>query len=105
MEKLFPKWTPLRGSYKRFFNNEFSVRYMALKSSSYAFIRKDDVRKHILNKNNIVCAECGTKENLTIDHKFSIYAAAKNTKLISILNTKGNLQVLCKRCNSKKAPI
>lgn len=78
--------------------------YKTLRSSCSSFIKKPQVRKLILKKYNYKCACCGSKKNLQIDHIISVYKAFKSKELISQLNTYQNLQILCRECNSKKAP-
>lgn len=48
----------------------------------------------IANKYNFECVNCGSKENLTIDHIRPISKGGTNEE--------DNLQILCKSCNSKK---
>ena len=43
------------------------------------------------------CKYCGSKENLSIDHKLPIAKGGKNEKK--------NLQCLCKRCNGTKSKL
>lgn len=49
----------------------------------------------IFDRDGNKCLECGSTDNLTIDH---IKPKAKGGK-----NTQDNLQTLCKSCNGKKA--
>lgn len=100
----FPKWKPLRYTIKRFKNNVYEVRYQALKNSSSSFIKRLDVRNYIFKKFNNQCTNCGSIENLTIDHIVSIYRVAKNKLDFEFLNSEENLTVLCKSCNSTKTP-
>jgi 5-methylcytosine-specific restriction endonuclease McrA len=51
--------------------------------------------KNILERHGNKCADCGTTENITIDH---IHPISKNGK-----NNKNNIQPLCRSCNSKKS--
>jgi len=100
----FPKWKPYRYTVKRFKNNVYEVRYQALKNSSSSFIKRLDVRNYIFKKHNNQCINCGSIENLTIDHIVSIYRVAKNKLDFEFLNSEENLTVLCKSCNSAKTP-
>ena len=52
------------------------------------------LKKEILLKYKFTCQDCGTKDNLTIDH---IKPVSKGG-----LNEASNLTVLCKSCNSRK---
>lgn len=100
----FPVWNPRDTTKERINSFDFRLRYIALRNSSGSFIQKKDVRKIILSKYNNRCVECGSEENLQIDHIVSVYMAAKKTEYIKILNTEDNLSVLCRECNSRKAP-
>ena len=51
--------------------------------------------KDILERYGNKCADCGTTENITIDH---IHPISKNGK-----NNKDNIRPLCRSCNSKKS--
>lgn len=54
----------------------------------------EEERKNIFERDNFECLECGSKENLSIDHilPFSLGGTTDPS----------NLQTLCKSCNSKK---
>lgn len=52
------------------------------------------LRAQILKKYNYTCVNCGSKNNLTIDHKLAYSKGGDETP--------DNLQVLCRKCNSKK---
>jgi len=54
----------------------------------------EELREKILKKHNYQCVECGSKENLVLDH---IVPFSKNG-----LSVEENLQVLCKKCNLQK---
>lgn len=43
------------------------------------------------------CAKCGSKENLEVDHVISV------AQDISLANSMGNLQILCKSCHNEKS--
>lgn len=51
--------------------------------------------RDILWKYNYQCANCGTSEDLTIDHIIPISRGGTNTS--------DNVQPLCKSCNSRKS--
>jgi hypothetical protein len=52
------------------------------------------VRAEVLARGGMCCAHCGSTDDLTIDH---VVPVAKGG-----LDDPGNLQVLCRRCNSSK---
>jgi 5-methylcytosine-specific restriction endonuclease McrA len=103
-EKDFPHWSPQRYTWKKFKNPDFKVRYTALRNASSNFTKRQDVREYILNKCNHKCAQCGSNENLQIDHIVSVYQCAIGELPANKLNTSDNLQILCFRCNAGKAP-
>lgn len=72
--------------YKNFLDNE--PRRIAQR-----YINKKEVREFIFNRDK-VCLCCGSIEKLSIDH---IVPIIKNGA-----NDLSNLQLLCKRCNSRK---
>lgn len=52
-------------------------------------------RRNVIKRDGGKCQNCGTKENLTIDHVIPI-SKGGNQK------AKNNMQVLCKKCNGDK---
>ena len=76
-----------------------SVYFRILSEKTYE-IRKKESKKNnkkaleILLQTTDCCANCGTKTNLTLDHKIPLKHGGENTI--------DNYQVLCKSCNSKK---
>ena len=100
----FPCWNPRFRTTLNFRNDNFLVRYMALRNSSYGFIKKLDVRMAVFNHYNHKCYICGSSENLQIDHIVSIYKYAKDRLPYITLNSIENLAAICRSCNSKKAP-
>jgi 5-methylcytosine-specific restriction endonuclease McrA len=51
--------------------------------------------KKIFQRDKFICQYCGSKEKLTIDHIFPLSKGGNNDDK--------NLQVLCLKCNQKKA--
>ena len=100
----FPKWKPQIATERKFGRADFRVRYTALRNSSSAFIKREDVRRYIFSKYGHRCYLCGSTNNLQIDHIVSVYAAAKDSRLINVLNTENNLRPICATCNSSKRP-
>lgn len=57
---------------------------------------KPEVRTRIFTRDNYRCLQCGSTENLTIDHIVSVYSGGTDED--------NNLQTLCNPCNAGKAP-
>lgn len=102
--EYFPKWNPNWVTKTRIASKEQSKRYRALLGSSSAFVNKKKVREYIFKRDNYKCVFCGSKESLTVDHIISVYRVSKYPELIKILNTEGNLQTACNKCNAGKNP-
>jgi len=100
----FPLWNPQRLTWQRMNSLDPKVRVKALRNSSTGFIHRKDVREAILKKCNYQCVRCQSKENLEIDHIIAVAIAAHHTFLLKVVNTKDNLQILCKVCNGAKSP-
>lgn len=104
----FPKWRPsfktriLLDEGKGLFYGKKSRFYKALRNSSTGFINRPTVRNYILNRDGNKCKNCGSIDNLTIDHIKSVLACSEGLILIEELNVENNLQTLCKSCNSSK---
>ena len=100
----FPIWNPQVITVSKFNRSDFRVRYKALRNSSSAFIKRKDVREILFTKYNYSCTNCGSKNNLEIDHIISVYLCALGKLNIDKLNTLSNLTVLCKTCNCRRVP-
>ncbi len=100
----FPIWKPSGIHAWKIRSHDYKTRLDGLRKSSDRFLRNKDVRKMIFKEGKNRCAFCHSIENLSIDHIVSVYRAAKGEFPIENLNTRGNLQLLCKECNSRKAP-
>ncbi len=100
----FPEWKPQIATERKFGRADFRTRYAALRNSSSAFIKREDVRRYIFSKYGYRCYLCGNTKNLQIDHIVSVYAAAKDSRLTDVLNTESNLRPICATCNSSKRP-
>jgi len=102
--EYFPTWTPQRRTSQNFFNKQIKIIYNSLRNSSSGFIKREDVRLFIFNRDNNACSICGNKENLQVDHIISVYRCAIGELPISELNLMHNLQTLCGKCNTSKLP-
>lgn len=103
--KKFPKWKPNFSTRTKFSSSDFKIRYKALRNSSSAFIKRDDVRRYIFFRDGFKCCLCGNTEKLEIDHIISVYRYSVNSRLnIALLNSENNLRTICKKCNSAKRP-
>ncbi len=100
----FPVWNPQRSTLNRINSLDYKTRIKALRNSSGAFIKREDVRRCVLKKCKNKCIKCGSLNNLQVDHLVSVHLSAKIPSLIDTLNTIGNLQILCLFCNSSKSP-
>jgi len=60
-----------------------------------AFIGKKKIRKWLFKRDGLKCLCCGSIDDLTVDHIVAINKGGKNTL--------GNLQSLCRICNSRKS--
>ena len=100
----FPKWKP-NWKLTRILNDAIDRKYAFKKcrNSSSAFIKRSDVRNLILQKSNSKCAQCSSKENLQVDHIESVLSCFKSNPF-EFCNSYENLQILCKTCNTSKAP-
>lgn len=103
----FPKFNPQRKNRHLFEDASHGVQfsdydkvYRALRHSSSAFKKRADVRNIIFSKSEKKCFFCQTsdKQLCITHHPISVYSAARNTKLIALLNTEGNLKCSCIDC-------
>lgn len=100
----FPKWTPQMQTVKRIRSFDYKTRYQALRNSSSAFIAREDVRNAVMELSGAKCTECGSLNDLAVDHIISVALCAVGQCPIDILNSKDNLTILCRSCHSKKVP-
>ena len=101
---IFPIWNPQRITRMKFNDIEFKTRYKALRNSSSAFIKRNDVRNIVFENDFNKCVKCGSTANLQVDHINSVYLCACGIIKTSELNIISNLQTLCLVCNSSKKP-
>jgi len=73
------------------------------RNSSSAYIKKQEVRDFIFNRDNHTCLECKSKDNITVDHIITVIYGFENHIDLFVINNIGNLQTLCGKCNSKKS--
>lgn len=100
----FPAWKPQMSTAAKFESDSFRIRYKALRNSSSAFIKREDVKREVFRKCGGRCALCGDTEKLQVDHIVSVYRCAKGEIPIRELNMPENLQLLCAHCNARKSP-
>jgi 5-methylcytosine-specific restriction endonuclease McrA len=100
----FPIWKPQFITESRFNSSDKKKAYKYLRNSSSAFIKREDVRNFIFNRDGKMCVECGEKQNLQVDHIVSVYRTIRGEFDINKLNTSDNLQTLCGSCNAAKNP-
>ena len=99
----FPKWKPHYRT-EEWFDGTSRRSWEKLRYATSSFSKNKTVRKMIMEKCNYKCAICGATEELQIDHIKSVYYAFHHKEFIPKLNTYDNMQILCKSCNSSKAP-
>lgn len=73
-------------------NNKKTYKHKRKQASRHT--AKREVRKRIFEKHGDVCAICGSKINITIDHIIPVIKGGNNGD--------DNLRPLCKKCNSSK---
>lgn len=100
----FPICKPHRILLSRLGSSDSKIRYNSYRNISSGFIKRKDVREIILKRDDNKCVSCGSTESLQIDHIISVYSAFVNNMSIYELNSKDNLQVLCRKCNASKSP-
>lgn len=100
-----PVWNPTRITKNKLNSVDFYTRYNALRSSSCNFTKRKDVRTYIFSRDGYKCCNCGSTQDLTIDHIISVLDKALSGKEILKTNSPDNLQTLCLKCNSGKQPL
>jgi 5-methylcytosine-specific restriction endonuclease McrA len=70
--------------------------YKSRRNRASNFTKNMLLRLFIFNRDGGKCLKCGSTENLTLDHKVSVYRGGSDTY--------DNLQTLCNRCNAGKLP-
>ena len=100
----FPMWNPQRTTIFVISLSDKKLKYKKLRNSSSGFIKRKDVKEYIFKRDNYKCVLCSSKENLQVDHIHSIWEVVHNKYPLNLLNTKDNLQTLCKKCNEGKLP-
>ena len=109
-ENEFPIWRPRRHvqsiitqNYRHLFMENDRIKFRkALRNSSSNFISRHDVRTFIFSRDGYKCIQCGSSENLQIDHKISVANYIDGFISLSDLNSDSNLQTLCRHCNTSK---
>lgn len=75
---------------------EWRLQYIRRRGQASNYTKRPEVRARIFTRDNYRCVQCGSIENLTIDHIISVYSGGTDED--------DNLQTLCNRCNAGKAP-
>ena len=99
--EIFPVWKPRKSHFvlSETINKEDFVSY--IRNSSYAFIKRADVRNYIFKRDNYKCVTCGCEKNLHIDHIKRISSVKLND--YREYNKENSLQTLCNSCNARKS--
>lgn len=103
MTKKFPDWKPQNSTVRKISSMDKKIAFKAFRSSCSGFISRKDVRQIILTNHNSICVNCGSTDNLQIDHVKSVWFCFRNN-LINQANSENNLQLLCSKCNAGKKP-
>lgn len=75
---------------------EDRLRYQRRRNQASNYTKRPEVRARIFARDHYKCRECGSAENLTVDHIISVYRGGIDEDV--------NLQTLCNSCNARKAP-
>jgi hypothetical protein len=73
-----------------------------LRSCANNFIKRDEVRVFILNRDENKCVYCESESDLQIDHIISVYRVWNDDISLEKINHIDNLQTLCRSCNTRK---
>jgi hypothetical protein len=96
------EWKITNLSRLRIFDNQNQKKaFHYFRASSSAFIQKREVKEYILKRDNYTCVNCGSKDNLQIDHILSVWHCFNRFKIMQC-NKIDNLQTLCRKCNLNK---
>lgn len=71
-----------------------SLSYEARRRRASAFTSNPATRRRLFNRDGRWCSECGSTEDLTLDHIKAVVNGGEDCD--------ENLQVLCRSCNSRK---
>ena len=86
------------------FHKNRDKAFRLLRSSSSGYASRKEVREYIFKRDGCKCLNCGTNENLSLDHIVSVSKCFYQKEIeMNRLNTLENLQTLCKQCNSIKS--
>lgn len=103
MIKNLPEWKPLSSTLFKIQSMDKKIAFKSFRCSSSGYIAKPSVRDYIFQNTGRFCKICKSTDNLQIDHIKSVWYCFKNS-LLEYCNTQGNLQVLCRKCNTSKKP-
>jgi hypothetical protein len=88
----------VRKIYHHFSDNYFKIKEAILQEPriiAQSFLSKNNVREFIFKRDGYKCLKCGSTKNLTLDHIVPVHKGG--------VNRLGNLQTLCRKCNSSKS--
>jgi 5-methylcytosine-specific restriction endonuclease McrA len=82
----------LRGRF--YWDREERLTYIRNRYRASNYTHRPEVRTRIFQRDGYQCRQCGSSDNLTIDHIISVYRGGSNED--------SNLQTLCNSCNAGK---
>lgn len=88
------EWTRLSANLKRQLIKTLKRTYEARRKEASDATSDPHVRMLVFYRDGWKCKECGTTEDLTVDHVVSVIAGGSDEL--------GNFQALCRPCNSRK---
>ena len=96
-------WKPLTMTKIKMESMNVKEAFKAFRDSSSGYIAKRNVRMAVLERRGSQCVNCGSNENIQIDHIMSVHFCFHNG-MFEYCNSLDNLQPLCGNCNASKKP-
>lgn len=97
------KWNPQKQTIRAIESLNRIKAFKAFRSSSSAYISRNDIRNLILKQNKSICYVCNIKIANQIDHVKSVYKCF-NENDFEYCNSLENLMPICSSCNQSKKP-